>query len=126
VSGRVEDLAGAYRESAVFANPIRSGGGMRGKLLEAFACGIPVVSTAIGLEGIAARPGEHCDRVDDEDGFAAAILRLLADASLCRARAERARALVVTHYDVGVVLGRLEAAFEAAHAARRAAVGARA
>ena len=126
VSGRVEDLAGAYCESAVFANPIRSGGGMRGKVLEAFACGIPVVSTTLGLEGIAATPGEHCDRADEAEGFAAAVDCLLEDRSLCRARAERARALVVTHYDVGVVLGRLEAAFEEAHAVRRAAIGARA
>ncbi len=126
VSGRVEDVARAYSESVVFANAIRSGGGMRGKVLEAFACGIPVVSTTIGLEGIAAIPGEHCDRSDDERGFAAAIVRLLNDEAQRRERAERARALVATHYDVGVVLGRLEATFEEACAVRRARTGVRA
>lgn len=122
VAGRVEDLVGAYRAATVFANALRSGGGMRGKVLEAFACGVPVVSTGIGLEGVAATPGEHCDRADEAGDFAAALLRLLGDASLRRARAQHARDLVVAHYDARVVMGRLETAFEGAAAVRRAQV----
>lgn len=124
VAGRVEDLVGAYRDAAVFANPIRAGGGMRGKVLEAFACGLPVVSTAIGLEGVAARPGEACESADEAERFAAAIVRLLGDPAACRALASRAHALVVEQYDVRVVMGRLENAFEEAHELRRARVGA--
>lgn len=119
VAGRVDDLAGAYRAASVFANPILSGGGMRGKVLEAMACGVPVVSTGIGLEGVAATPGEHCDRADDARAFAGALLRLLADRSLRAARAGRARSLVVGHYDARIVMERLETAFEEARAARR-------
>jgi glycosyltransferase involved in cell wall biosynthesis len=69
---------------------------------------------------VAATPGEHCDRADEAGDFAAALLRLLGDASLRRARAQRARDLVVAHYDARVVMGRLETAFEEAAAARRA------
>jgi glycosyltransferase involved in cell wall biosynthesis len=124
VAGRVEDLVGAYREAVVFANPIRAGGGMRGKVLEAFACGVPVVSTGIGLEGVAARPGEACERADEAELFAAAIVRLLGDPAACRALASRAHALVAEHYDARLVMARLENAFEEAHEFRRARVGA--
>ena len=123
VTGRVEDLVGAYRTATVFANSIQSGGGMRGKVLEAFACGIPVVSTALGLEGIAAEPGEHCERADDAEGFATALLRLLGNSSLRCARAQCARTLVVKHYDVRVVMEQLEVAFEEARDARRERAG---
>lgn len=119
IVGRVEDLVGTYRAASVFVNPILSGGGMRGKVLEAFACGVPVVSTGIGLEGVAATPGEHCDRADGAPAFAQALLRLLADASLRSVRAGRARSLVVAHYDARLVMERLETAFDEAFAARR-------
>lgn len=122
VVGRVDDLVRAYRSATVFANPILSGGGMRGKVLEAMACGVPVVSTGIGLEGVAARPGVHCDLADDAQPFAVALLRLLGDAVLRRARAERARALVVAHYDARLVMERLEMALEEARAAHRSGV----
>jgi len=124
VAGRVEDLVGAYREAMVFANPIRSGGGMRGKVLEAFACGVPVVSTTIGLEGVAARPGEHCERADEAEPFAAAVVRLLGDPSSRVAMAGRARTLVSDRYDVRSVMERLEHAFEEAREVRRARAGA--
>jgi len=123
VTGRVEDLVGAYREATVFANPIRSGGGMRGKVLEAFACGVPLVSTHFGLEGVAAKAGEHCEMADTPEGFADALLRLLRDGDARRARAKRARTLVTTHYDASVVMDRLDEAFAEVHAERQSLVG---
>lgn len=109
LTGRVEDLVGAYRSAALFANPIFSGGGMRGKVLEAFACELPVVSTQRGLEGIEAEPGVHCLRADDTASFASAVLALLSDADRRAALGRAARALVEERYDVRTVLSRLEA-----------------
>jgi glycosyltransferase involved in cell wall biosynthesis len=125
IPGRVEDIVAAYRGATVFANPILSGGGMRGKVLEAFACGLPVVSTARGLEGIAATSGEDCVCAESPELFGAAIVRLLGDPQARERLARRARALVETHYDVRLVLARLETAFEEAQASRRTARGAR-
>lgn len=119
VLGRVEDLAAAYRRAAVFLNPIRSGGGMRGKVLEAFASARPVVSTRLGMEGIAAESGVHFDAADDGVGFAAAVLRLLADPSLRSARGEEARRLVLERYDAPRVFARLEQEYELAVERRR-------
>ncbi len=119
VLGRVEDLAGAYRRAAVVVNPIRSGGGMRGKVLEAFASGRPVVSTWLGMEGIAAEDGVHFDLADEPERFAAAVVALLRDPERRRALGQRARDLVLRLYDAPVVLGRLEQAFAEAVDERR-------
>src|SRR5581483_3411822 len=58
--GFVEDANSVMQRCAVFVCPILSGSGVRVKLLEAFASGIPVVSTRIGAEGLATTDGEYC------------------------------------------------------------------
>src|ERR1022692_2286290 len=58
--GLVEDIREPLARYAVFVCPVRSGSGVRVKLLEAFASGIPVVSTRIGAEGLARQDGEFC------------------------------------------------------------------
>ncbi|HZR80491.1 MAG TPA: glycosyltransferase [Candidatus Binatia bacterium] len=118
--GRVDDLADCYRRATVFVNPILSGGGMRGKVLEAFASGRPVVSTRLGMEGIAAEDGVHADLADDAVAFARAVVRLLRDPELRRQRGRAARALVEQLYDAPSVFGRLEDAYRDAVAERLA------
>lgn len=117
--GRVEDLPASYQRAAVFANPIRSGGGMRGKVLEACACGVPVVSTAMGLEGVAGTPGRDWVRADAPEAFAEALLRLMRDPDERGAIGRSARRLVETRYDTRVVMGRLEHELLDASAERR-------
>ncbi len=121
--GRVEDLVGKYRESAVVVNPIHSGGGMRGKVLEAFACQRAVVSTPMGMEGIAAGDGEHYLAAGSVEEFAAAVVRYLKDAGLRRAHGAAARRLVERLYTSEAVFSRLEAEYEAAVAQRLQPVG---
>lgn len=112
--GRVDDLAAAYRSALVFANPIHSGAGMRGKLLEACASGLPVVSTSLGLEGFAAAPGVECERADEPAAFASALIALLRDPARRAARGRAGRALVSARYDGEVVLAGLERDYETA------------
>ena len=57
--GYVEDIREPLAKYAVFVCPILSGSGVRVKLLEAFAAGIPVVSTTVGAEGLAKRGRRH-------------------------------------------------------------------
>jgi len=108
VMGRVEDLVAHYRNASVFVNPILSGGGMRGKVLEAFSCRLPVVSTRMGMEGIAAGEGTHYLEADDPEGFALRVGRYLDDGAMREGHGKEARILVQERYDTRTVFSRME------------------
>ncbi len=77
--GLVPDTRPYLQGSAVFVCPLRSGSGTRFKLMEALACGCPVVSTTVGAEGLNPVDGEHMLLRDSPGAFAEAILALLND-----------------------------------------------
>jgi len=81
VQPSVPDLEPCYESATVVVVPIRQGSGTRIKVLEALARGKAVVSTTMGAEGIDLRPGTDLEIADDAPSFAAACVRLLADAS---------------------------------------------
>jgi glycosyltransferase involved in cell wall biosynthesis len=89
-----------------------SGSGVRVKLLEAFAAGIPVVSTTIGAEGLAEKDGEFCALADSAAGFAERVVKLLADTGAAAAMAARARAEVEEHWDMAAITRKLVAGYE--------------
>lgn len=105
--GFVEDIQPLFDESAIFICPIRSGSGVRVKLLEAFASGIPVVSTYLGAEGLANVDGEHCLLADDPVGFAERVLRLMGEPELASGLTRRARREVEDNWDAAVATRRL-------------------
>ena len=89
VTGQVDDVLPYYRQSAVCVVPLRAGGGTRLKILEAMALGRPVVSTAVGCEGLDVVDGEHLLIADNPQQFAEKTLRLLTDRQLYRRLAAR-------------------------------------
>lgn len=111
--GYVEDVREPLGRYAVFVCPILSGSGMRVKLLEAFAAGIPVVSTRLGAEGLTATDGEICALADDPGEFADKILELFADREKAQALAERAREHVVKTRDMAVLTRNLVKSYRA-------------
>lgn len=111
LAGFREDIAPDMRESAVFLCPIQAGSGVRVKLLEAFAYGIPVVSTRIGAEGLTHTDGEHCRLVDSPQEFAAAIEELLKDREAAAQLGNRALDYVRAQWDAQVVIERMAAEF---------------
>ena len=98
--GFVDDIRDALAHYAVFICPILSGSGVRVKLLEAFAAGIPVVSTRIGAEGLASADGEICALADDPQAFADRVLRAFAEPGKAAELARRARAFVCEKRDI--------------------------
>lgn len=94
-----EELDRLYRDAAVLIVPLRSGSGVRVKILEAMAMGVPVVSTSIGAHGLEVVPGEHLLIADDPAEFAAATLSLLASPARRAALAAAARQLALARYD---------------------------
>jgi len=105
--GFVEDIQPLFSSCALFVCPIRSGSGVRVKLLEAFASGIPVVSTYLGAEGLARADGEFCSLADDAETFAAKAIQLLQDSETAAGMAGRAREEVETNWDMAVITQRL-------------------
>jgi polysaccharide biosynthesis protein PslH len=76
LTGYVDDPTPYLAETAVFIVPLHAGGGMRVKILDAWCWGLPVVSTAIGAEGIRYRDGDDLLIADTAADFAAAVVRL--------------------------------------------------
>ncbi len=105
--GYVDDVRETLSRYAVFVCPILSGSGVRVKLLEAFAAGIPVVSTRIGAEGLATRDGEFCRLADDPAGFAERVTALFEDGDAAAGLAARARAEVEANWDMAAITRRL-------------------
>lgn len=112
VTGYVPELAPYLEKAAVMVVPVLAGGGMRVRILEAFAHCMPVVTTTIGLEGIEAQPGVDVLVEDTPSGFASAVVRTLNDPDLQKNLAEKGRALVNRKYDWRVVLKELDAVYD--------------
>jgi glycosyltransferase involved in cell wall biosynthesis len=106
--GPVEDIREPFSRHAVFVCPILSGSGVRVKLLEAFAAGIPVVSTRLGAEGLLEHGSEFLAVADTAEEFATAVVDLLADPAKARALAVMARSEVEQYWDMNLVTRRLE------------------
>jgi glycosyltransferase involved in cell wall biosynthesis len=109
VLGAVDDVAEAYRRAHAAIVPIRAGGGTRIKILEAFAYRRPVVTTTIGVEGIAARHGEHVLLADAPSDFARQCARLIASPGLVEKLARQAEALFQTEYTLAALGRRIRA-----------------
>lgn len=109
VHGNVPEVAPFYASAEVAIVPIRAGGGSRIKILEAFAHGVPVVSTSVGAEGLAVANGRHLLIADGAEEFAAAALRLRQDRSLARKLAAEARRFVERYHALPIVADAIEA-----------------
>jgi len=109
LTGAVEDVRPFYGRASVVVLPLRFGSGMKLKTLEAFAMGVPVVSTPVGVEGIDAEDGVHCSVADTAETFAARILQFLSYQETGRQTAQSARALVDQKYSWKSLLLQLEA-----------------
>ncbi len=99
VPGDVDDLRPLYARSSLVVAPIFWGSGVRIKILEALAGGLPVVTTTLAAEGIDLRQGERALFADRPDAFAAAITRLLDDPALRAGMGAAGRAIVERDYD---------------------------
>jgi len=93
VLGGVENAIDALALAKVAVAPLLAGSGTRIKILEAWAAGVPVVSTTIGAEGLPARHGEHLLIADQPAEFARAVAGLLESEELRRRLGAAGRAL---------------------------------
>jgi glycosyltransferase involved in cell wall biosynthesis len=98
VLGGVPDLRPWLSGSRVFACPMRSGTGIKNKLLEAMANGLPCVATPLALQGLEAVPGEHVLIGEDEAALAGHLGRVLTDDGLAASVGRAGREYVTAHH----------------------------
>ena len=119
VRGNVTDseLAAAYREARVALCPLRSGAGVKLKVVEAMHNAVPVVTTPVGVQGM---PGIESiiDIGEDATALAAAACRLLADDTLWQQRADAQRGYVSARFSAEAMRAALVEAFAAVQSAR--------
>jgi glycosyltransferase involved in cell wall biosynthesis len=102
-AGYVDDVEPFFQCSRLLVVPLRSGSGMRVKILDAFARGLPVVSTSIGCEGLDAEPGADLALADSPAEFAQAVVEILRQDPLANALRTHARRLVEERFQSSVV-----------------------
>ena len=106
--GFVNDLSRVLADSRLLAAPLLEGGGIKIKILEAMAHGLPIVTTPIGAEGIVTREDDLVWWADDADAFPAALLAAASDPQAAAERAARAHRHVAEHFSWDAVCARLE------------------
>lgn len=112
--GYVADVEPFWNHASVMAVPILSGGGVRVKILEAMARGVPVVTTTIGCEGLVVRDQKHLLIADTPKAFALACLRIFQDKGLAQELALNAHQLLLEQYDAKIALNALDKAYRLA------------
>jgi glycosyltransferase involved in cell wall biosynthesis len=124
VTGSVADDRPYFAGATVYVVPMRYGGGIRLKLLNALAMGCAVVSTSAGIEGVDVCHDEHLLIADTAEEFAVAIGRLLDDPELRARLGAAGRAYVREHFDWATIAARVLAGYDAALAMRTSAASA--
>ncbi len=99
VTGRVPDIQPYIEQANVYIVPLRVGGGIRLKILEAMASGRAIVSTSTGCEGLDGQHQEHLMISDMPDDFTTSIIELLGNSEKRNHLRQNARKLIERVYD---------------------------
>lgn len=103
VTGYVPEVGPYFEKARVFVAPLRYGAGLKGKLGQSFAYGVPVVTTSVGAEGFALGNGRDAFIADDEEEFAEKVVMLYQDQNLWEAFARNGRTLIEQNFSPEVV-----------------------
>jgi glycosyltransferase involved in cell wall biosynthesis len=107
LAGFVDDVSDYYARAAVVVAPLSTGSGTRIKLIEAFARQVPVVTTPLGVAGLAVRHGEHVLIGETPEELAVAAADLLASPALAQSLTTAALQFVRRHHAAPVVAERV-------------------
>jgi sugar transferase (PEP-CTERM/EpsH1 system associated) len=111
VTGFVEKLPPFLHRCAVAIAPMRAGSGQLFKVLEAMACGAPMVVTPVVADALPVENGRHLMIADAPEQFAEAVLRLMREEALASHLAREAHALVESRYQWEQSVSELEAIY---------------
>jgi len=125
VTGWVPEMAPFLNSHCLGIAPLRYGAGMKGKVGEALAAGLPMVTTRIGAEGMDLQDGRTALIADAPEAFAAGIVRICTDAALHERLSKAGQDHVRHRWDIAAVERQLFAAVESVRGVRPRAVTAR-
>ena len=120
VTGQVPDLRPYLYRAAVAVAPVRYGAGIQNKVLEAMACGAPVVATPQACTALQTVAGQDLLVGQDSTELARAVLSLLSDPELAARLGAAGRRYVERHHDWHVVAAYLEDIYREVSFQRRA------
>ncbi|WP_129670620.1 glycosyltransferase family 4 protein [Candidatus Chloroploca sp. Khr17] len=112
VTGAVERIEDFYASSRLAIVPLFVGGGIIKKAIDALAAGCPIVTTRIGVEGLAVRDEQEVLLADDATAFGHAVVRLLQDDTLWMHLARAGRACVLRQHHWPSTIAALEAIYQ--------------
>src|SRR5690606_16506681 len=112
VTGFVEDIRDYYQRAQVVVVPLRTGVGIRGKVLEGWSMGKAMVATSLACQGIHAVHGENIIVADSPELFARWTIALLDNPDFCKHLGRNGRQVVERHYDWELMGERLLALYE--------------
>jgi GT2 family glycosyltransferase/SAM-dependent methyltransferase len=114
VPGWVEDLEPLLDRARAMVAPLRYGAGMKGKVTQSLAAGLPIATTSIGVEGLGAQDGVDLMIGDDAEGLAGRLVRLYRDDELWLRLSENGRRLALRHCSAETMRERLASLLDGA------------
>ncbi|MFH1755242.1 MAG: glycosyltransferase [Candidatus Latescibacterota bacterium] len=100
VVGRVKDVRPYLARATCMIVPLRFGGGLRIRILEAMSAGIPIVCSSVAIAGMPFVPEEDYLLAETPEEYAAQIERLVEDPELARRLSDNAEEKVRENYNV--------------------------
>ncbi len=119
VTGYVSDVRTYLAKAGCCVAPLTLGSGIQNKILEAMAMGVPVITTPVGCEAIAARPGENILVGTDPTELAECAIKLLQNEAMRTQLSEAGRQLVQRAHSWSSAAAQYEALYNEVRAERQ-------
>lgn len=112
VTGRVPDIRGAFKKSHVLVAPVFSGKGTRYKILEAMACGTPIVASKTAVEGLNVKHQKQALISDNPQKMAQFTTQLIQDKQLWNKLSRQGHQFVEKNYDWPLIAAKLDKIYQ--------------